>query len=162
MDAKNVIKHGDENFQKSIKNLPESAWTNGFVTGTWTLKDVLAHIASYELILVDVLKKTLDPKAETPHVEKRISLENNVFNAEETKSRKDKSYQEILKEYTQASQQALDLIDKFSPEQLRQPGLLSWYKVDFSLDDYIVLRNYGHKRHHATQIKLFRQRRGNH
>src|SRR3989344_8016761 len=78
MDAKNVIKHGDENFQKSIKNLPESAWTNGFVTGTWTLKDVLAHIASYELILVDVLKKTLDPKAETPHVEKRISLENNV------------------------------------------------------------------------------------
>ena len=157
MNAKDVVKYGHEALLKAIENLPEYAWIEGFVTGTWNAKDVVGHIAAYEAVFVEVLKKVLEPAFATPLIDKRLDP-NYQFNEEQAALRKNQPYKQVLQEYLDTHEQARQLVEKIPTEKLNQTGTLSWYNLEYSLDDYIVYRNYGHKRHHAAQIKIFRQK----
>ena len=156
MNATDILKFGQPTVLSTIDGFPESAWETPGACGVWSVKDIIAHLASYEQVLVDILTSFTDG-GPTPALNTYIEL-GGQFNDSEVSRRKEKTMQEVLAEFNNAHAQARSMIVRIPAEALRQNGTLPWYGMDYSLDDVIVYMYYGHKREHSAQIAAFRDR----
>lgn len=159
MNAKDIIYYGDYEVTKAIEGLADEEWTKPGVTTLWSVKDVMAHLASYERLLEDALLFVAKPGTPTPTLD-TMNADQEKFNDIEIGKRKDKSSKEILDEYAETHERVVKLIDEIGPEKLREVGTIPWYGSDYSPDDFIIYASYGHKREHTGQIKIFRKRLG--
>ncbi|HLZ63025.1 MAG TPA: DinB family protein [Ktedonosporobacter sp.] len=157
MNARDILKYGQRTALQAIDGLPESEWEKPGACGRWSVKDIIAHLASYEQVLVDILKGYTGGGA-TPVLESYIEL-GEQFNDREVSKRNAKTIQEVLAEFNDAHTQVMSLIVNIPAETLRQNGTLPWYGMDYALDDVIVYMYYGHKREHSAQIAAFRDQR---
>src|SRR5262245_58811 len=55
MNASDILKYGHLTVLRAVDGLPEPAWEAGGVCGVWSVKDIIAHLASYEHVLKEVL-----------------------------------------------------------------------------------------------------------
>jgi len=78
------------------------------------------------------------------------------FNDAEVAARKGLTIQEVLGEFEDTHAQVMSLATLIPVETFRQTGMLPWYGMEYSLDDFIVYTQYGHKREHSAQIAAFR------
>jgi hypothetical protein len=156
MNASDILKYGHGTVLQSIEGLPESAWEAPGACGVWSIKDIIAHLASYEHVLVDVLT-TFVSSSPTPYLSKFTDPGGN-FNDPEVAARKGKSVYEVLGEYNDINAQVMSLAARIPAETFRQTGTLPWYGMEYALDDFIVYTQYGHKREHSAQIAAFRDR----
>ena len=154
MNAADVMKYGHLTVLKAIDGLPEGDWDLDGVCGVWSVKDILGHLAAYELVLLDVLNSFLDG-GETPYLDKFKSHE---FNDSEAALRHTRPYKDVLLEYTEAHAQVRPLIARIPAEKWREAGTLPWYGSEYALDDFVVYAFYGHKREHCAQIDKFRDK----
>jgi len=153
MNASDILEYGNLTVLRTIEGLPESDWNTSGVCGVWSVKDIIAHLASYEQVLIEVLTSFLGG-GPTPHLDRYKKGE--AFNDNEVALRKDQSPVETLAEYKAAHSQTMLLVTQIPAETLRQAGTLPWYGMEYALDDYIVYAFYGHKREHSAQIAVFR------
>jgi len=154
MNAFDILKYGHGTVLQSIEGLPESAWEAPGACGVWSIKDIIAHLASYEHVLVDVLT-TFVSSSPTPYLSKFTDPGGN-FNDPEVAARKGKSVKEVLGEFQDTHAQVMSLAARIPVETFRQTGTLPWYGSEYALDDFIVYTQYGHKREHSAQIAAFR------
>ncbi len=119
------------------------------------MKDIVAHLTSYERILEDILGSLLDTGS-TPCLDRMRA--GDAFNDAEVEARRPASVREILDEFAVAHARTMELIVRIPEERRRQPGTLPWYGTEYALDDVIVYMYYGHKREHSSQIAAFRDR----
>lgn len=122
--------------------------------GVWSVKDILAHLASYEHVLNEVVGQIENPTFPTPTLD-QMNKDYKKFNAEQTKMRKNTSYREILTEYEQTHEQMMKKVKRTPPRKLSKPGTLPWYGSEYALDDYLLYTAFGHKHEHAAQIAAF-------
>ena len=92
MNAVDILKYGHLTVLQTLDGFPESAWDTPGACGTWSVKDIIAHLASYELVLVDVLT-TLRGSGSTPVLNRFLEL-GGQFNDAEVSSRKKKTIKE--------------------------------------------------------------------
>jgi hypothetical protein len=156
MNAVDILKYGHLTVLQTLDGFPESAWDTPGACGTWSVKDIIAHLASYELVLVDVLT-TFRGSGPTPVLNRFLEL-GGQFNDDEVCSRKKKTIKEVLGEYNDTHAQVMSMVAQLSSETLRQNGTLPWYGEVYALDDFLVYAYYGHKREHSAQIAAFRDR----
>jgi hypothetical protein len=152
VNASDILKYGHLTFLRSLEGLTDAHYTQGGVCGVWSVKDIIAHLASYELVLIDVLRGFLGGGA-TPYLD---LFANADFNDAQVAARRDKSRQSVLDEYEIAHTRTMELIGQIPVETLRKNGTLPWYGAEYALDDFIVYAFYGHKREHSAQIYVFR------
>ncbi|MEK7608221.1 MAG: DinB family protein [Patescibacteria group bacterium] len=157
MNALRIVERGHQNFLDTLKDLPENKWTDGFVTGSWTVKDVISHLATYEALQVEAFRKSLDPGAPTPLLDQKAKGSFLEFNDWRWSGEKEKKWQEVLSEYNSSFAELKGIVEKIPRETMAKPSTATWYGESSELDDIIAL-NFGHKKHHLAQIKLFRQR----
>ena len=157
MNAVDILKYGQLTLLQTIDGFPESAWETPGACGVWSVKNIIAHLASYEHVLVDVLTTFLGDGATTPYLA-RFTEPGGQFNDAEVGQRKERTLKEVLGELNDTHAQAMSLVAQIPPETLRRTGTLPWYGMDYALDDFIVYTNYGHKREHSAQIAAFRDR----
>jgi hypothetical protein len=155
MNAQDICKYGHLTVLRTIDGLADSDWRIGGVCGVWSVKDIIAHLASYELVLVEILAASQGGNSATPLLD-AFRDPGGQFNDTQVAQRKDKSSAETLAEYQGAHERAMALLAQLPPEQLRQAGTLPWYGLEYALDDFIVYSFYGHKREHSAQIAVFR------
>ncbi len=156
MNAVDILKYGHLTVLQTIDGFPESAWDTSGACGVWSVKDIIAHLASYEHVLVDVLTTFVDGGL-TPSL--TLFLESGgQFNDSEVVARKDKTVREVVDEYDDTHEQVMSLAARIPVEMFRQTGALPWYGMEYALDDFIVYTQYGHKREHSAQIAAFRDR----
>jgi DinB superfamily len=156
MDATNILKYGQMTVLQAIDGFPEAAWEKSGACGVWSVKDIISHLASYELVLVDVLT-TFTGQAATPTLNSFIE-QGGQFNDLEVNKRGAKTMQEVLAEFNDTYSLVMSLITKITPETLRHNDTLPWYGMGYAIDDVIVYMYYGHKREHSAQIAAFRDR----
>jgi DinB superfamily len=156
MNAVDILKYGHLTVLQTLDGYPESAWDTPGACGTWSVKDIIAHLASHELLLVDVLT-TLRGSGPTPALDRFFELRSQ-FNDAEVSSRKEQTMQEVLGEYNDTHAQVISMVTQLSPDTLCQTGTLPWYGEVYALDDFLVYGYYGHKREHSAQIAAFRDR----
>ena len=152
MNAPDVLKYGHQWFLKTLDNFPEDKYDKPGATGTWSVKDVLSHIASYEQVLCSILEEFIQKN----NSEINPIPDHKQFNILEIEKRKNKKFQEIFDEYNLAYEKVAKLIVKIPAFKLAENGTLPWYGEEYSLDDYLVYSYYGHKREHGAQISEFK------
>ena len=154
MNSFDVLKYGQLTLLHELEEFPREAVLRGGACGYWSVKDIIAHLASYEVILVDVLNKSLGKPVSgrlAEYLEQRRE-----FNDIQVDRRKNCSLAEVLDELNQAHAQVLELIQQVPEADARRPGTLPWYGAEYALEDYLVYQFYGHKREHSAQIAAFR------
>jgi hypothetical protein len=155
MNAVDILKYGHLTVLRTVEDLPPDAWETGGVCGVWTTKDIIAHLASFEHVLVEILTSFLDG-GDTPYLKDYTA--GPEFNDAEVKKRKHLTAVQVLAEYNDTQAETMMLAARIPPETWRQNGTLPWYGAEYSLDDFIVYTFYGHKREHTAQINVFKDR----
>jgi len=153
MNTNTVLKYGHQTVAQTVERLPKEAWNTPGVCGVWSVKDIIAHLASFEQLLVDVLN-ALVGDGPTPTLDK-FKQDYVGFNDAEVEARQDKSASEVWAEYESAHAQTLALIEQIPAKTRRQNNVLPWYGTEYDLDDFIAYTYYGHKREHSAQIAVF-------
>jgi hypothetical protein len=162
MNANDVLKYGHGTVMQAIDGLEAAEWETGGVCGVWSVKQIIAHLASYELVLAEVLasfhsgQSSVSPGASTTPM--LNAFVNQEFNDTQVALRQNQTPGEVLAEYSSAYEQVAALAAQLSGETFRQAGTLPWYGLEYALDDFIVYAFYGHKREHCAQIAVFRDR----
>lgn len=156
MNAVDILKYGQLTVLGTLKEFPEVGQETPGACGVWSVKDIIAHLASYEQVLVDVLSGFTGGGA-TPYLDK-FTAPGGQFNDSEVAARKGKSMAEVLEEFNEAHARVMDLAEQIPTETYRQNGTLPWYGPEYALDDFLVYTYYGHKREHSAQIAAMRDR----
>lgn len=153
MHPLDILKYGDSFMQRTLAPFPKAEVYRTGACGRWSVKDLVAHLGSFELVLVDILGSLLDNGA-TPTLDAYTNPQVN-FNDTQVDARADDSYETVLGEYQQAHEKVMQMAARLPEETWRQTGLLAWYGAEYDLEDFIVYSFYGHKREHCGQIQVF-------
>jgi uncharacterized damage-inducible protein DinB len=159
MNASDILMYGDRTLMSALEGVPQSEWETGGVCGVWSVKDILAHMTVYEHLTAEVLSRFVEGEDEspTPYIS-RMMESGASFNDDTVPEFKTKPGDEVLAEYHEAHRRVMSLIGQISAETLRQAGTMPSYGEQYSLDDYLVYTQYGHKREHSAQINVFRDK----
>jgi len=155
MNAADVLHYGQRTLLGAIDGIARDEWDAPGACGVWSMKDLVAHLASYERVLEDVLGSLLGASA-TTYLDRFQAGAG--FNDAEVEARRSMTVQEILDELSAAHERTMALIARIPEEMRRRPGTLPWYGDAYALDDLLVYMYYGHKREHSAQIAAFRDR----
>ena len=154
MNTVDVLKYGHHTVVQAVDGLAAVDWATPGVCGWWSVKDIIAHLASFEHLLIDVLKSVQGEEA-TPTLDK-FGQDQQRFNDLEVEARRDQPVGLVWAEYNETFARAEELMARIPEEQRRLNGVLPWYGAEYDLEDFIVYTFYGHKREHCAQIAVFR------
>lgn len=157
MNARDILKYGHLTVLNTIAAFPANRVIVRGAVGYWSVKDVVAHLGSYELVLVEVLGSVLEP-CPTP-LAHELAADGQAFNDHQVDVlRRDRTMDEVMTEYSAAYEQVGRLAARVPLDEWRRNGVLPWYGPEYDLEDFIAYTYYGHKREHCGQIQVFRDR----
>ena len=155
MNASELLEKGHMMVIQTVDGLPELQWDAPGVCGNWSVKDIIAHLASYEHVLLDVLN-TFSGKEPTPYVLRFIS-QTQEFDDAEVAARRYATAQQVIDEYQDTQVRTTSLLEQIPAETVQRQGTMPWYQQGLSLADFIN-RMYEHTREHCDQIVGFHNR----
>jgi hypothetical protein len=155
MNANDILKYGHLWVHKHLDGLSEAQCLAPNVCGFWSVKDIIAHLTSYEWVLSDVLS-SCTKAGPTPNLDQLVSKDGEAYNREQVGLRRDQTVAQVIQEYDDAYQRVVQVLPGVTEKDLRQPGSIPWYGTEYSIDDLIVYQYYGHKREHCAQIAVYR------
>ena len=158
MDAVTIMFYGNRTFLGALEGLDFANWEEPSVCGIWSIKNIVSHMAATEILFADVFGM-FTGAVERPMFD-RYSQTYGTWNDDTVAERALMTCEEALAEYHAAYEEKMERARQLSPGLLAQTGIIPWYGDNYSLDDYIVYGDYGHKREHAAQIMAFRDRLG--
>jgi hypothetical protein len=156
VNAIDVLRYGNRTFITTLARVPLAHRTTPGVCGIWSTAGIVAHLASYEILLEEVLLHIAD-NAPTPTLD-RWRAGPASFNDDEVARRVDQPPESVLAEYESAHARVVALAERAPVDQWAQTGTIPWYGAEYSLDDFIVYQYYGHKREHSAEIAVFADR----
>ena len=150
MNPHDVLRYGDRSFRDAIAGLEPSDWTR-IVAGVWTPKDVVGHVSAIHWLGVSALADLAGEEAPpAPH-----ELADDVdFNMGQAALRASWPVERVVEEYNSVHAELRRLAALIDGEAWRRVGTIPWYGPDYSLEDYLVYRVYGHIREHATHLGM--------
>lgn len=157
MNAIAMMKYGHQTVNGAVDGLAEKEWYAPGVTGVWSVREIIAHLASFEHLLVDALQSMLGNEP-TPTLDRFLRLGHANFNDEEVARREDHFVSEVWAEYTNTHLRTLKLLTQIPPETFRRKGIMPWYGNEYDLEDLLVYQYYAHKREHSAEINVFRDK----
>jgi DinB superfamily len=155
MNGKDILFYGNRTVLLAIEGVPDGEWITPGVTGYWSVKNIISHLASFEWALAELFT-SLTVGGDTPTLDMFIKNNQHFNDIQVDEMRKDQTPAEALAEYRQAFARSFELFGEFPMEKLRQNGILPWYGAEYDLEDFLVYSFYGHKREHSSQIDHFR------
>jgi hypothetical protein len=153
MNADDVFRYGHLTLLGAVETFPIDHWDTPGVCGVWSAKDVVAHLASYELATGDAFAGVLGEES-SPTLGLLVS-QGEAFNEPQVAQRRGQSPEETLAEYAAAHERAAALLARIPLDRRRQAGIIAWYGPEYDLEDLITYMSYGHKREHSAQIAEF-------
>jgi hypothetical protein len=154
MNLTDVMKYGDRTTHMTLERVPMAKWDVNGVCGWWSVKDIVAHLASFEHILIDVLQGFLDG-GPTPTLDRFLQIGGEKFNEIEVAARHEHTSRDVLAEYESAFARSSKLAERIPADVYREVGRLPWYGPEYALDDLVVYQYYGHRREHMAQVAVY-------
>lgn len=144
MKKEELVKEMETSVQELIREaekLSNEAFEIQPITGAWTAKEILSHVAAWDLIFVDLSTTILkgEPLPERPDID--------AINAEEISKRRNLNRTKIIEEVRKNRKIYTDFVAALTETQLHEPNTQA-----FTVED--LARNIvSHDRHHLQQIK---------
>src|SRR6059058_4848673 len=154
MDAVQMLENSHAKVLETVDDLSEPRWDVPGVCGEWSVKDIIAHLASYERVAIDVLK-TFQGEEPTPYI-LRYFADYDEFNKAQMEAREYVTAQQVMNEYHEAQVQATSLLEQIPADIVQQVGTMPWYHKERCMADFIG-GLYEHTCQHCQQIIQFRQ-----
>lgn len=156
MNASDILIYGNRTLMATLADLAEPDWDVGGVCGVWSVKDIIAHLASYEHLMAETLNTFLsNGNGLGPNMSEMAEL-GPAWNDVQVERRRHMTATEVLAEYEEVHEQVRARAVQIPVATYRQNGTIPWYGPGYCLDDFIVYTSYGHKREHSAQINIFR------
>jgi hypothetical protein len=155
MNTSDILKYGHLTVMGNLEPLSQSTWLQPGVCGIWSVRDIIAHLASFEHVLVAILSELLG-KDPGPYLKEFMAGADGPFNDDQVNRRQGLSANDALEEYVATFEKAAGLAAQIPVETMRKNGVLPWYGPEYDLEDFIVYTFYGHKREHMAQVAYFR------
>ena len=150
MNPHDVLRYADRTFRRAIDALEPSDWDR-VVAGVWTPKDVVGHVSAIHLLTVSALAAFAGEEA--PAAEQGLA-DDVDFNMSQAALRAAWPLERVIAEYDAAQSVLRRLAKRVDDETWRRVGTIPWYGPEYSLEDLVVYRVYGHVREHATHLGL--------
>lgn len=117
------------------------------VCGVWTLKDVVGHLLDWELVGIEALRQLA--AGQTPEFAPIPDFE--AFNTNHAAARREQSWGQIAKMFTNTRQELLTIFDGLSDEALKRPFITPW---NSTTNGYAWIQIWsGHEHEHAGDVK---------
>jgi hypothetical protein len=154
MQTLDVLMYGQRTIRSTIDRFGADDWGR-VALGVWTGKDLLGHLAAFEVRFADQLA----PFVGAPVESDLPSADPRTFNDDQAAVRKDWPVEKVMAEFLEAHERVMRHARAISPEVWREVGTIPWYGAEYSLNDLVVYQQYGHKREHDPQLSAVLERR---
>lgn len=158
MHALDVLKYGNLTVLRALKGLPYDDWNTPGVCGYWSVREIIAHLASFEYALIDALAVARGAPMGSRLGE--LLRDGQAFNDAQVAARIGLSPAETLADYEKAHAEAVEAAAALRSSLFYNTGFLPAYGMEYDLEDFITYAFYGHKREHSAQIMVFRDKIG--
>jgi uncharacterized damage-inducible protein DinB len=156
MHPVDILFYGHQTVIQSIEGVADSDWDIPGACGVWSVHQIIAHLSSFEHVLIEILQTLLEKNAPTPTMNLFFQEGSANFNDNQVALRQDQTVKETWNEYETAYQKSFELFKQIPDDLHRQTGLLTWYGDTYDLEDFLIYSFYGHKREHTAQINAFK------
>ncbi len=132
----------------SFQGIPVTLLEKPNVIGSWSVKNVLAHIAAWELLIVETLPERLRT-GKAPDAFMQATADQDAWNAEQVEDRELYTFVEQVEELGQTRQQLMDLLQDLGEEQIAAP--VPW-AFEGTLAEYLIQALNDHDDEHREKI----------
>ena len=153
MNPIDILRYGQRDIDDLIDRFEPADW-EAIALGTWTAKDLVGHLGAFEVRFAEVLaafagiEPTTDLRSEPPE----------TFNDDQAAIRADWPIDAIIAELREAHGRSLEAAARIPADTWRAVGTIPWYGPEYSLEDFLVYIEYGHKREHGPQLDAVLER----
>ncbi|MEJ2266309.1 MAG: ClbS/DfsB family four-helix bundle protein [Anaerolineales bacterium] len=150
MNRQQLLKRLDDawaDLKESYAALPDAQLLEPVVIGTWSVKDILAHVTTWEQETLKVLPLIIQGGTLPRYSTQYGGID--AFNALMTEQKRDLSLSDVLTQLAETHQRLLDYIQTVPEEQFR---------TETRFRRRLRADTYSHYREHATMIREWRQR----
>lgn len=138
---------------QTVDNLPELEWDMPMSEGGWTVKDTIAHLASYEHLVADMCHVVLQDSTPTPTIT-QYTQQGADFNQTQVAARSNHTAQQVIDEFEEVKAEVTGLLAQISAEAIEKKGTLGGQR---SLSDSVSALSM-HIQRHCDEITAFRNR----
>jgi len=133
----------------AIKKVPDEALTLKGVVGAWSIKNILAHLADQEGLVVQVLPQRLATGI-VPEIVSIINADADTWNAKQIEANEHLTLSEQLKQLKEARQALVQVIHDIGEEALTRQH--PWPEWEGTVAEYILQVVGEHERGHRETI----------
>ena len=133
----------------TLKGLPDVQLDQKGVVGEWSIKNVLAHLTSWEVLVTEFLPERF-ATGQRPAVFSEINADEDAWNAREVASREQLTPREQLDELARTRQGLLQMLRNLGEEALDRQH--PWPEWEGTLASYILQEVGGHEREHSEAV----------
>lgn len=155
-----ALEESRENLLDQIEDLPDEAYLEPGVVGEWTLKDVLAHLVTWEAELVKLLwqakqgSRPTSAQMNTPPGSAARQARNEKWHAEN----RERPLERIWDDFEGVRKQTLRRLESFSDKELSDPNRYPWARGK-PLWKWVAEDSFEHEAEHSAQIAAWLERR---
>lgn len=155
-DAIQELRAARKEFLETINGLSEEDFLRSKAVESWTLKDVLGHLAAWDEETVRVLQ-TFTMPGESAYTY-AISDKNGfaVWNQEQVAARREHSVSQVTSEFEIARRDLIQVIEGLTDAVLNRARMTSWGKPATGFE--LIASQAAHDREHANQVRSFRKK----
>ncbi len=156
MNKKEITQALDEErakFLKAIEGLSDEQMTEKGVIDDWSIKDILAHIATWESEMVTFIAQLQQGKKPRTNL---MSGKVDELNAEFYKNNKNRPLDRILTDFHGVRKQTIKQVESLSEKELTDPKHSPHTKGN-ALWEIIKSDSFGHEAEHREQIVEWRK-----
>lgn len=151
MDRQQLLKRLDNvwrDFQDSYAGLPDPLLMEPGVTGDWSIRDILAHVTTWEEEALKHLPFIIDGKKPPRYSVAYGGIK--AFNAHKTEEKKNLSLSEVLRQQESTHRRLIEFIESAPEDQFRSA---TRFRHRLRLDTY------SHYPKHTGAIRKWREQR---
>lgn len=157
MNALEMLDNSHLSLIEALDDLPDEMWDVPGICGNWSVKEIVAHLASYEYLLLDVLHTALEHGSPTTPYLSRYLQQRETFNNEEVEKRRYDTAQHVLDEYNDVQIETTSQLESIPAETLHKTGIVPALGRERSLNDFAAIISQ-HTNEHREAIEAFRNR----
>ncbi len=156
-----TIRRSQAAMEQAIAPLSEQQVTNPGVTGEWSIKDILAHIVTWERVLLDRLRAAASDTTPTfasfpdgPQFAELTEADIDRINDQFYRQNKDRTTRDVLTEFKAISPQIVEIVQMLPEDDLLNPQRFAWAKGQ-PLWEYVSGDTYEHIDEHLDSIQTW-------
>jgi len=152
-----AMRTGYTALEKTLAPLDEAQMTTSGVNGTWSIKDNIAHIVTWQRILLDRLHAVARDETPTSYGSDQTDEDIDKLNEQFYQQSKSRQLADVLADFRTTYAQIEEAVQSTSEEDLIDPQRFPWAK-GVPLWRYVAGDTYEHYLEHITSIQKWLSR----